>query len=161
MAHEDPYYWARRALDRDDVWHNKQNEITVESGSVAIKSAFVLNGGACIALLAFLANTITAEQLSPENAALVSLLTRSMADFAWGALLAGVASGVAYVVNRLYLAGSSSDTRHLDEPYIRRTPSGDRYRLFGNILNGLAVLAGVSSFALFMWGLLRVAAPFA
>lgn len=86
---------AHHAFDRHDTSFHKLNETTVASGTLAVRSAFILNGGATLALLAFAANTLTAEVLPPTREALVLQILSGLPWFAWGAFASAITTGLA------------------------------------------------------------------
>jgi len=101
--------------------------ITVGQG--AIKSSFVLNGGAAIALLAFIGHLA---QFKPEK---VAEFGACQLPFAYGVLAIAVTSGLTYLSQWLYAS-----------------PRGLAKRA-GFILNLLCIALGLGSYGLFVWGL--------
>ncbi len=155
---EDPQYWVKRDLERFDNWTDKQNEFTVQSGHAAVKAAFLLNGGAVLALLAFLANVLTAPSLDPEQRALLARIVSQLSTFAWGACLAAISFGLSYLVNRLYLEGNLQKTKHTAEPIIRPGKRTALYVSLGNWIAGLAIVTTAVSLVFFMIGLIAITA---
>lgn len=74
----------------------------VESGKTALTTSILVNGGATVALLAFLGNLISKSpsQLLPMQ----TLLVASLMSFAAGVLAGAVATGTTYVTNYCYTA---------------------------------------------------------
>lgn len=72
----------------------------IESGNQALKALFLLNGGACIALLGFLASTLNSSK--PEIAHLMQNIVSALQWFAYGVGAATLASCLAYVTNSTY-----------------------------------------------------------
>jgi hypothetical protein len=72
----------------------------VESSKIALTTIILVNGGATVALLAFLGNVVTTT--SPGLAAMRPALARSIMFFASGVLLAAIATGTTYVTNYCY-----------------------------------------------------------
>ena len=81
---DDSGYWAKRAFDRADNATEKQVEQTNQASVLALRSILILNGGACLALLSFLANTIKGTCLLGLR--LSSLMRRSPSLLSPGAL---------------------------------------------------------------------------
>ncbi len=102
----------------------------ITSGQNAIKSSFLLNGGAAIALLAFIAH------LAEFNAGKVAEFAACLLPFAFGVLTMVVTSGCTYLSQ--WLLASHRD--------------GTKKAGFG--LNILCIFLGIASYGLFTWGLL-------
>ena len=103
--------------------------ITVGQG--AIKSAFLLNGGAAVALLAFIAHLI---QINSEKVE-VTDFSFCLLLFGWGTLAVAVASGFTYLSQYAYAAS---------QKWIITT---------GVILNIIYVALVSASYGMFLWGL--------
>lgn len=115
--------------------HEGQMEMfrsVITAGQSAIKSSFLLNGGAAIALLAFIGNLT---QHRPDK---VAAFASCLVPFALGVLAIAVTSGVTYLSQWLY---------HRSSPMPRKVGLG---------LNILAMVLGFASYGLFSWGLYDV-----
>lgn len=102
------------------------------SGQNALKTAFLMNGGATVALLAFLG------KLSDQHQDKIGIFSSSLIVFIFGVLAITVASGSTYLCQWFYDAGS--------EPWKQKT---------GFLLNILAIALGLASYGLFIWGAIR------
>jgi len=71
-------------------------QATVQSGQAALKSAFLINGGAAIALLAFIGNVWTKTQANVNGLGFPLLL------YVFGVLFPAVASGLTYLSQYQY-----------------------------------------------------------
>jgi hypothetical protein len=99
-------------------------------GQNALKTAFLMNGGATIAILAFLG------KLTEEKAEYISSFSDPMVIFVIGVFLAGLSSGFTYL--------SQWIASH-DKPWAEKV---------GYRINLLVILMGLSSFGFFIWGAL-------
>lgn len=99
----------------------------IEYGRDALKAAILTNGGAAVALLAFI-GTIWEKGISPDTA---KYLTWALGSFSSGVLVTVVAIGFAYLTQLFY---------------------NSQYMLVGIIFHCLAVLLGFSSYLLFGCG---------
>ena len=112
--------------------HEQQLEMfrsVITAGQGAIKSSFLLNGGAAVALLAFISH------LAQYNPAKVPMFAPCLLPFSLGVLTIAVTSGFTYLSQWLYASSSQ------------------RARKAGFVFNILCILLGLGSYALFSWGL--------
>lgn len=101
----------------------------ISSGQNAIKSSFLLNGGASVALLAFIGHLA---QFQPNK---VAAFGHCLLPFTLGVLAISVTSGFTYLSQRLYDSPNASA------------------RKAGFIFNILCIILGLASYAFFTWGL--------
>jgi hypothetical protein len=101
------------------------------AGQNALKTAFLMNGGATIALLAFLG------KLSEQHQDKIAIFSSSLIVFVVGVLAITVASGLTYL-SQWFFAGSES--------WKQKTGFG---------LNILVIVFGLASYGLFIWGAIR------
>jgi hypothetical protein len=71
---------------------------TGTSGQAVLKTATLINGAACVAILAFLGQVLE-KQLSIETIVLAKGLADSLLFFAWGVVLSTAAAGTTYLTN--------------------------------------------------------------
>lgn len=112
--------------------HEQQLEMfrsVITSGQSAMKSAFLLNGGAAVALLAFIGH------LAEINPIKVASFASGLLPFTLGVLAIAVTSGLTYLSQWLYAS------------------SNPRAQKTGFVLNILCILLGLGSYVLFAWGL--------
>jgi hypothetical protein len=115
---------------------------SIDAGAQAMKALLLLNGGACIAILGFLASTRTAP-FSQATARLTYAFVHSLVWFGGGAGLAVGASCLAYLCNSYY-AGAL-----LDEASAKGWS-------MGRLTNWMAVLFGLFSLVGFWGGLWKI-----
>jgi hypothetical protein len=101
----------------------------ISSGQNAIKSSFLLNGGASVAILAFIGHLAQFQPLK------VSAFASCLLPFTIGVLAIAVSSGLTYLTQWLYAS------EHL------------RARKAGFVFNILCILLGFASYAFFACGL--------
>ena len=123
------------------VWI-KQNE-TVETGKIemfrsvilagqnALKTAFLMNGGATVVLIAFLG------KLSDQHQDKIADFASALVLFVFGVLAITVSSGITYLTQWFY-----ADL----EPWTIKT---------GHVLNFLSIGLCLASYGLFIWGTFR------
>jgi hypothetical protein len=108
----------------------------IQAGQNALRTAFVMNGGASVALLAFAAHLVSIHSLR------VPAIAPSLAVFVVGVLIAALASGATYLCQWFY---------------------ADGWRRAGFVCNLVAIFLGLAayvSFAVGMWRAYRVLATF-
>lgn len=114
----------------------------IEAGLNALKSAIVINGGAAVALLAFVGGQIT--KYGPnDQKVLLSCFGYSLLAFIIGTGSAGMASGARYLAQFSY-------ARALDS--LSRGSKSTIWLGTGHTINVISVLLGLASFASFFVG---------
>ena len=108
----------------------------ITAGQAAIKSSLLLNGGAAVALLAFMGHLT---QQTPER---VADFATCLLLFTFGALAIVIVSGFTYLSQWFYTSNSSNA------------------RQWGFVFNLCCIALGVVSYVLFAWGLLEVYCEF-
>jgi hypothetical protein len=108
----------------------------ITAGQNAIRSAFLLNGGAAIALLAFISNLTTNK---PDKVAEFSSV---LMPFVIGVLAISLTSGFTYLSQWLYASENETSKKA------------------GFWFNMLCIALGLSSFGFFIWGMIRASEAF-
>lgn len=104
----------------------------ITSGQNAIKSSFLLNGGAAIAMLAFIGHLA---EIAPEK---VSNFGCALLPFTLGVLAISVTSGFTYLSQWFY---SEEDAK---------------FQKLGFIFNVTCIILALASYIFFVWGMLGV-----
>ncbi len=86
----------------DEARADALEKASIDASVEGLKALLLLNGGACIALLAFLSATMGKEHTIQKEAAFVAGATDALAFFAGGALLAVITCVFAYLANQAY-----------------------------------------------------------
>jgi len=118
----------------DNNKHHHESELAmfnsvIAAGQSAIKSAFLLNGGAAFALLAFIAHLVQVDEAKVSDFSYCLLL------FSLGTLTVVITSGLTYLSQWFYA-----------EQY-------DWSEKVGFYLNIICIVLGFSSYVFFSWGL--------
>jgi len=108
----------------------------IQSGQNAIRSSFLLNGGASVALLAFIG------KLTEEQQSKIPEFADSLTIFVIGVLAIALTSGFTYLSQWFYAE---------DEAWKQKT---------GFVLNIFSILLGLSSYGFFIWGMCRAYTSF-
>jgi hypothetical protein len=101
----------------------------IQSGQNAVKTSFLMNGGASVAILAFIG------KLTESNKPSIPLFAETLTLFVTGVFLISVTAGITYLSQWFYAD---------DSP---------RKQLAGFILNLSAILVGLGSYGMFIWGM--------
>ncbi|SMF96598.1 hypothetical protein SAMN02949497_4004 [Methylomagnum ishizawai] len=99
----------------------------INSGQASLRTAFLMNGGATVALLTFIGHLSTSEKVSIK----IPLLANSLTTFVFGIFIAALATGAVYLSELKFYSA---------------------HRKVGLILNKLAISLGLISYLIFMAG---------
>jgi hypothetical protein len=143
----DPQEIKRRAAERE---HDHQNDLgkrmldaAARDAQEAIKVALLINGGAAVAILAFMGSLVAPK--GGFTLAELKSVGNSLYWFVAGIVAAGITSGCAYFCNSLYAGFRLEQKRIWEWPYVESTKKSARYRCMALWLNWIAVgFAGVS-----------------
>ena len=109
----------------------------ISAGQSALRSAFLMNGGGAVAVLAFIGN------LANNDPQRIPSLAPSLTVFVTGVLLVTVASGGTYLSQWFYA--------HISK----------RSRYTGHTFNILAIVSAIASYCAFAWGIFDAYTVFA
>lgn len=123
------------------------NEQAVANANATLRSLLLINGGAAVALLAFIGSLISANavQLAPS----IDLLTAPLMWFAWGVAASVLGMAFAYLTN-YSIAG------HAFALYGQEAASARRWLRSALTFQVLAVLVAIASLACFVLGILAI-----
>ncbi|RIQ55248.1 hypothetical protein [Bordetella avium] len=132
--------WKHQTSRDLEVWkheasQNMAGELAMfksvdDAGSTALKATMTINGGAAIALLAFLGNAL-AKQDSGPMALHLQGASYAMMTFFFGTGFAGLAYGARYLTQHLY---------------------SNEINTAANLLNALTIMLAIFSLGCFFWG---------
>ena len=121
-------------IENNKNYHASQLEMfrsVIASGQNAIRSSILMNGGASIALLAFIGHLA---QIKPEG---VISFANALLPFVLGVLAMTMTSGFTYLSQWLY-----------ESPKLKS-------QKFGFYCNIASIILGISSYIFFIWGIYR------
>jgi hypothetical protein len=140
---------AERAHDVETEFGNKNNEAAINAANAAIRIALLMNGGAAVAVLAFIGGLV-AQKVVP-----VSDLGKIAAGLMWfttGVALAGGSAAFAYFTNYCIATSSTKKQRDWEHPFVKETKSSTAYRWSGIVCQIFAILLAFSALASFVVG---------
>jgi hypothetical protein len=144
---------AHRAHDAVTEHYVAANEGAIKAGDLVLRNCLLINGGAAIAILAFMGNVLTKD---PSTRKLLADVASGLNYFVGGVVAAMVAMGLTYVDHLLNWKHATSQTKVWIHPYIE---SGDRTVLWARLKNtthATTVVLVAASVGMFVWGLLAV-----
>jgi hypothetical protein len=144
---------AERAHDDEAAFHRYVNEAAIKAGETVIKTAILINGGACVAILAFLGSLASQGRI---GSAQLSDVAGALASFAFGVAVGALAAGAAYATNYLIAQLSASRAREWEAPFIRDGQKSKRRRHIAWCFHVLAVFFGAGSVLAFVIGIVQV-----
>ena len=122
------------AIEQNKNYHVAQLELfrsVISLGQNAIRTSFLMNGGASVALLAFIGH------LAAIKPACIGVFASSLIPFLIGVLVMTMTSGFTYLSQWLY----SSEKQKIQKA--------------GFGVNVLCIIMGLSSYVFFIWGMIR------
>ena len=123
------------------------NEAAVNNANIALRTLVLINGGAAIALLAFIGTIVTSPSLSQAGS--IATLTLPLLWFGGGVVATVMAMIFAYVTHYCAVAiGSAENSKKMSESH--------RLRKVKTWVHFAGILATLSSLGLFVWGLVEV-----
>lgn len=140
---------AIKAHESEERFWYQANQAAIDSGAAAIKTFFLLNGGAAIALLAFIGALTAPGRLTDGDFLKVA---NALVWFTVGVGASAGSAGAAYLTNYFTAAASSSRTRKWDWPYLEKPKS--RWVFLRGLCLTVAVAFGfgaLGAFGVGMW----------
>jgi len=119
----------------------------------AIRTAIIINGGAVIAIFAFLGSIFNSSE--PATIAVKYALLGPAFLFAAGAVLSGVASGASYFSQILFSRAHEEYEMIWEHPYVKATTASESFRSWGDFWRAIAVALVVFSYAALTFGLIK------
>ena len=125
------------------------NAAAIDLLAVTLKALLLINGGAAVAMLGFVA-TVSAS-LNHDQLALTGVI-KSLQLFSFGAALSVLATGLSYLV--LYFQASEVETRDYtpNPPYVSSTAKSNRWERRSKISYTVAFISAALSLVVFLCG---------
>lgn len=147
------------ALARHNLFFTQQaglSDAVISFGLEAIRTTALINGGAAIAVFAFLGALYGSDD--PSAKGVIHALHPAAMFFSIGAILSGLASGWAYFAQFQYLDSHSEAELTWDHPFVYHGEKADRAERWGKFWHGLCVAFVVFAYcatALGLWNAWR------
>ena len=144
---------ARRAHDRLDAFCEAINESAIKSADAVLRNCLLINGGAAVAILAFMGAVISKNTGSGK---IIENIADGLTYFAWGVIASVAALGLSYIVHFATYKHATSQKKVWEHPYITPGKLTACWAWLKIGLHVLAVALAVVSAVLFVIGLFAV-----
>jgi hypothetical protein len=134
------------------------NAAAIQLAVATLKGLLLINGGAAVAMLGFVA-TVSGQNNHAQG--LISQVSAPLIWFAWGVATAVAATGLGYAVMYFEAAHVHSMTFNEEKPYVWNGKSTKRFARVSGVLLIFAILVAVGSLFCFVYGVTHVAQTFA
>ncbi len=130
------------------------NEAAVNLSVATLKGLLLINGGAAVAMLGFVASTVNKDTTIKVD---ILAVLGTLQWFSWGVASCVLATGLAYVVMYLQAAYVQSFELSPTPPYVASGAATKRYFQLATAFHILAVIVSVGSLVCFLIGTTAVA----
>jgi hypothetical protein len=144
---------ALRVHDRSRRMSEAVNDAVIKAGDVAIRTVMLVNGGAAVAVLAFIGALVRQDGVTIKQVAGVS---GSLLWFASGVAAAVLALALSYFTNFCYGRSETSKIFTLEHPYIIDGTNTRWWRNWAYAFHLGAIVWGLLSLAAFVVGMFDV-----
>jgi hypothetical protein len=144
---------AKRAHDQIYDFSKQLNESVIKTGENTLRACLLINGGAAVSVLAFIGGLASKELIGVSQLAPVA---DSLLKFAFGVVAAVASMGLSYFVNYLTSMYVSSKVQTWDPPWSKPTKNTNLFLMGKVLLQTFAILCGLASMGLFLWGIYSV-----
>lgn len=145
---------AERWHDRDNDIAIRINEAAINNANIALRALLIINGGAAVAILAFLGSLISSngDKLTVE----LANLTAPIEWFAWGVALSPLAMAFAYFTNYCIASGIEHREKLYEHPYIKISTASKRWDMAALVFQAIAIVIAFGSLGCFLGGMYAV-----
>lgn len=144
---------AKRAHDLNRQMSNLCRSAAVDSANIAIRALLLINGGAVVALLAFVGAIASSDV---GNAVKIEELVTPIFSFAFGVGCAAIAALLAYIVNWMDADITNSVKFTWEHPYIVDTKAAAGLTYIRIVCHYLAFAAALLAIGAFFRGIVTV-----
>jgi hypothetical protein len=125
----------------------------ISNANMALRTAVTINGGAAVALLAFVGALATRTDIEAEN--LIDMAS-TLTIFAWGVATAVSGMILAYLTNGTAAESLRQHKRNWTLPYVTETPASTKHGRWANWFQGFGIGAALFSLGLFIYGMFAI-----
>lgn len=153
-AYEQNRLYAEKAHDDETEFGRLAIKSAVDSGNFTLRTLVFINGGAAVAILAFIGTLVSADGAIYANK-LVDIAS-PLIWFVWGVASATFGSGMAYLTNYCTATSSALKSRHYEHPFVRNTTGDKWWRRGAAFFQLVAISAALFSLYSFVEGMIEV-----
>jgi hypothetical protein len=143
---------AESAHDRHNDYTIAMDTAAVESSHLTLRMALLINGGAAVAVLAFIGGLVAQGRLQAGPS--LSRVAESLVLFALGVAVATLAQGGAYVTNALVVRARLSRDLIPQRPWFQENDKSNRYWWLAEWARWIGIILAFGSWSLFIAGAL-------
>jgi hypothetical protein len=143
---------AERAHDQANEALHRLNEAAVHDAQAVIRIVLVINGGAAIAVLAFVGSLVSKGYSIPQVSGIIS----SASWFVFGTMATASTAVLAYLTNSCYAGSWVKRTQTWTHPYFQHTTPSKWWVRVAWAFHILALLTAFSGIVLFIVGMFAI-----
>jgi hypothetical protein len=144
---------AERTHDRHHEDRDNRNEAAVTAGNNVLRALMFINGGAAVAMLAFVGAFAGKDKIDLVS---IAPLAPSLLIFAFGALSSVASMGAGYFVNYCRAEADGLSQLTWDHPYVERNEASNAMTKRADAFQWSAIALGFLSGIMFLWGTIDV-----
>lgn len=144
---------ATSVHDRNDRSRESANEAARVAANGTTRALLLINGGASVAMLGFMASTTSGDGRLLDH---LGTLLDSTELFAFGVATSCLTTFFAYIVNYCHGSAASFVRYTWTYPYIEETDKSKKWLAIANVFHVFALFSGIASLALFCLGVWRL-----
>jgi hypothetical protein len=141
---------THRAHDKSNAFHTYVNQAAMESANMALRTLVLINGGAAVAVLAFLGAVAAKDKINFSKIGDVAFTIRY---FAIGVALACAGMALAYFTNYFMAGVETHKDRTYVHPFVSDNDKTKRMKRFNTVFHVFSFLCALSSLILFVVGM--------
>ncbi|MBR0962234.1 hypothetical protein [Bradyrhizobium japonicum] len=141
---------AHRAHDKSTEFHTYINQATIDAGSLALRTLVLINGGAAVAILAFLGAVASKDKIDFVQ---IGAVANTLKYYAAGVASAFVAMTLAYLTNYLMVSVETFKNKIYVHPFVVETDRSRKMARLNRIFHVLTLLASLGSLGCFVIGM--------
>jgi hypothetical protein len=141
---------AYRAHDKSIEFHTYVNQAAIDGANLALRTLIIINGGAAVAVLAFIGAVASKDKIDLTQ---IGLVAHTLRYFAAGVACAAAAMALAYFTHFFAAGVEGRKEKTFEAPYVRETPRSKMMARINLAFHVLAFVSGALSLTLFIVGM--------
>jgi hypothetical protein len=141
---------AQRAHDNSNDFHTYTNKAALDAANLALRTLVLINGGAAVAILAFLGAIASKDKIDLEQ---VSHVANTLRFYAVGVAFGVAAMALAYLTNYFMASVENAKDRMWEHPFVRDNEKSRQMMRVNRVFHVLSFLLAFTSLSLFIVGM--------